>query len=147
MRDERRLDGRELLAAREPFDGSDGPPDRVESEHGAGRHRLLAEHHRAGAARAPVAADLRAGEPQLVAQHAGERRARFDAEAAALAVDVQIDFDRAGPQLLRLPWRRARRRRQERCRAGEDAGSLDEPAPCDLQLVVGHGTSATVPGA
>jgi hypothetical protein len=138
VRDECRLDRSELLAPGQAFDRRDRPPDRVEGENRAGRNRLVAEHHSARPAGPAVAANLGAGEPQLVAQHSGERLARLHRQAAAFAVHLQLDLDRRGTELLGLSARGAGRRRQERRGAGQDAGSLDEPAPGDLQLVLRH---------
>ena len=52
---------------------------------------LAVEQHRAGAAVAGVAADLGAGQAELVAQRVGEAPARIAGELARAAVDVDAD--------------------------------------------------------
>ena len=59
-------------------------------EHQAGAHRLAVDQHGAGAADAVLAADMGAGEPQLVAQAIGQRQARLDVDADLLAVDLEF---------------------------------------------------------
>ena len=56
----------------------------------AGAHRLAVDQHGAGAADAVLAADVGAGQPQLVAQAVGERQARLDVDADLLAVDLEF---------------------------------------------------------
>ena len=58
-------------------------------EQQAGPHRLAVEQHRAGAADAVLAADVRAGQPQVVAQEVGQQPARRHAGVARHAVDGQ----------------------------------------------------------
>ena len=57
--------------------------------HEAAAHDLAVEPHRAGAAHAVLAADMGAGERQVVAQKVDQRLARFDARKNILAVDAQ----------------------------------------------------------
>ena len=57
----------------------------------AGAHLLAVEQHRAGAAVAGVAADLGAGQAELVAQRVGEPPRRIADELALAAVDLQAD--------------------------------------------------------
>ena len=47
-------------------------------EHQAGAHRLAVEEDRAGAADAVLAADVRAGQAELVAQEVAQQQARLD---------------------------------------------------------------------
>ena len=49
-------------------------------------HRAAVEMHHAGAALAGVAADMRAGEPQVLAQELHQQRARIDVGGGGLAV-------------------------------------------------------------
>ena len=53
----------------------------LHGEHDAGAHRLAVEEHRAGAADAVLAADVRAGQTQLVPQEVAEQKARLDGRA------------------------------------------------------------------
>ena len=50
----------------------------LEREHGAGLDGDAVDMHDAGAALGGVAADMRAGEPQVLAQELHQQRARFD---------------------------------------------------------------------
>src|SRR6266849_6595340 len=52
---------------------------------------LAVDLHRAGAANAVLAADMRTGEQELLAQEVGEMRARGDVGLDALAVDREGD--------------------------------------------------------
>ena len=89
----------------QPFDRLDRPAVGPHRELAARVDRLAVEQHRAGAALAAVAADLRAGQPGVIAQHLGQRPAILDLERAPRAVDGERD-------------RRARARRARRARAG-----------------------------
>ena len=60
-------------------------------EHQAGAHGSAVEHHGAGAAHAVLAADMGAGQQQLVAQKIAQQHARFDRAAIARAVDRHGD--------------------------------------------------------
>ena len=82
-------------------------------------HLLAVEQHGAGAAVAGVAADLGAGQAELVAQGVGEAPARVAGELARAAVDVDAhDLDRR--QVAR-GHRRLRARIRQRARAGRRA--------------------------
>ena len=60
----------------EPFDRGDLVPDRGDREHQAGAHRAAVDQDRAGAADAVLAADVGAGQPEVVAQRVGQQPAR-----------------------------------------------------------------------
>ena len=49
----------------------------LHGEHQAGAHRLAVDQHRAGAAHAVLAADMRAGEAAIVADGVGQRAPRL----------------------------------------------------------------------
>ena len=53
-------------------------------EHQAGAHRLAVDQHRAGAANAVLAADMRAGLAAILADGVDQRPARLDANGVAL---------------------------------------------------------------
>jgi hypothetical protein len=57
----------------------------------AGLHRDAVERHRAGAALRSVAADVRAGEPQLIAEEVNEKGAGGNGGAPPYAVDLKLD--------------------------------------------------------
>ena len=80
---ERLLDRMELAVRREPLDRGDLHAVGLDAEHRAGLHRLAVHEHRARAARRRVAADVRPGEPEALAEHV--RRAAPAARARARA--------------------------------------------------------------
>ena len=88
MRDEGALQRMQRRAVRQPFDGADRLALRLHREHQAGAHRLAADDHRAGAADAVLAADVRAGQPAVLADRVDQRLARLDADGVVAAVDV-----------------------------------------------------------
>ena len=57
----------------EPLDGGDLLAVDGDREHQAGAHRPAVEQHRAGAAHAVLAADVGAGQPEVVAERVGEQ--------------------------------------------------------------------------
>ena len=67
-------------------------PFGLDREHGAGLHRLAVEIDGAGAAMAGVAADMRAGDVELVAQEVDEQGSRLDQRFDGLAVDLHGDL-------------------------------------------------------
>ena len=97
VRDERRLHRVQRFALREALDGGDLAATDVDGKQHARSNRHAVEPDRASRAGAPIAADFRPGQPELVAQHFDERRGGFDRNVALDAVDVQRDSDRAGP--------------------------------------------------
>ena len=66
------------------------------------------EAHRARAADAVLAADVRAGKPEAVAEEVREQQARLDVLAVAAPVDGDLDLDHAAHS-LRAARRRGRR--------------------------------------
>ena len=76
---ERVLQRRQLARPRrQALDGGDGVAVGLHREHQAGAHRRAVDQHRAGAADAVLAAGMRAGEQELVAQAVEQARARLD---------------------------------------------------------------------
>ena len=59
-------------------------------EHQAGAHRRAVDDHGAGAAHAVLAADMGAGQPQIVAQAIRQRQPRLDLDLDLLAVDLKL---------------------------------------------------------
>src|SRR5204862_2405445 len=80
-----------LRSGRLPFDGGEGMAVRLHGEHDARAHRLAVEEHRAGAAHAVLAADVSAGQVQLVAQEVREQQAGLDLALVGAAVDGDGD--------------------------------------------------------
>src|SRR6266581_1689288 len=76
------------VGLREPLDGGDAVAVRLHRVHEAGTHRLAVEHHRARAADAVLAADVRAGEEQFFAQPVHQRQARRHLGRSRFAVDL-----------------------------------------------------------
>src|SRR5713101_5406141 len=74
----------------EAFDGGDAVAVRLHRVHEAGTHRLAVEHHRACAADAVLAADVRAGEAKVLAQPVHQRQARRHCAWVALAVHLHL---------------------------------------------------------
>src|SRR5467141_3456022 len=72
----------------ETLDGGDAVAVRLHRVHEAGTHRLSVEHHRARAADAVLAADVRAGEVKVLAQPVHQRQARRHLGRSRLAVDL-----------------------------------------------------------
>ena len=89
--DERPLDRMELAVGREPLDRRHLGARGLEREHRAALHRPPVEEHRARAALARVAADVRAGQPEAVTERVDEERPRLDVERARLAVDAELE--------------------------------------------------------
>ena len=75
---ERRLHRMQLVAVREALDGEDLGAVGRRGEHRAGLHRDAVHVHDAGAALRRVAADMRAGQAEMVAQELHEQRAVLD---------------------------------------------------------------------
>ena len=89
--DEGFLQRMQLVVVRQAFDGLDGAAVGPDRELAAGVDRLAVQQHGAGAAFAAVAADLGAGEPQVIAQQFDQGPAIFDFDAMLDAVDGQFD--------------------------------------------------------
>ena len=60
---------------------------RLHREHQARAHRRAVDDHRAGAADAMLAADMRAGLAAILADRVGQRLARLDADGVVAAID------------------------------------------------------------
>src|SRR5688572_28334941 len=88
---ERALHGMQLAILGETLDRHDVGAVRLHREHRARLHRAAVQMHRAAAALARVAADVRAREPESVADEVNQQRALFD--FARLLPAVYDDFD------------------------------------------------------
>ena len=80
------------VVGRDALDGQDLVAVRLHRQHQAGARGAAVEQDGAGAADAVLAAEMRAGEAELVAQEIGERQAHLDLVLVALAVDRQRDL-------------------------------------------------------
>ena len=78
------------------FDGADLPTLGLKREHRTGFDRMPIEQHSATAALAGVAAHMRAGQTQRLAQHIGQEHARLDLQLMRLAIDSQFKQMRHG---------------------------------------------------
>src|SRR6266516_918467 len=74
---------------RNAFDGLYIGAIALHREHETAAHHRVIEAHRTGAAYALFAADMRAGEPEIVAQEIDQRLAGLDPLTDFLAVDAQ----------------------------------------------------------
>src|SRR5207237_8105878 len=74
-----------------PVDGGDRRALGLHGEDGAGLHGFAVDQHGAGAAMRGVAADVRAGQAEGLAQEVDEEQPRLDLDAVGNAVDGQLD--------------------------------------------------------
>ena len=86
----------QVVAVGKPFDGADALALGLHGEHQAGSDRLVVENHGACAADAVLAADMRAGEPALVADDIDQRLSRLDPSRVIVTVDIELDVDLLG---------------------------------------------------
>jgi hypothetical protein len=87
---ERLLHWVQLAFRGQPLDRRHLGAFRLEREQRAALHGPAVDEDGAGAALARVAADVRASQPQTVAQGVNEERASLDVQRALLAVDAQL---------------------------------------------------------
>ena len=83
--------GMQVVAVGEALDGRDVEAVLRDGEQQAGVRAAAVDEHGARAALAVVAALLRPGEPELLAQHVEERRARVDLDPVVGFVDAEGD--------------------------------------------------------
>ncbi len=88
------LQRRELGVVGQPFHGDDLGALRLHRQQQARAHRGAVDDHGAGATHAVLAAEMRSGEPQLVAQAVRQGHARLDLDLDFLAVDFKSDGHR-----------------------------------------------------
>ncbi len=107
------------VAAGQPLDGGELVAVGLDRQHQAGAHRLAVDEHRAGAADAVLAADVGAGEAELVAQEVGEQQPRLDLALVGPAVDRHLDrvaAHRPSPARRQASVRARRVSTRARCR-------------------------------
>src|SRR5206468_13045840 len=83
----RRLDGVELAIAREPLDGPHLGAVELHREEEARAHRFALEQHRARAAHPVLAAEVRPGQLEVLAEEVGQALAGLHEPLRGLAVD------------------------------------------------------------
>src|SRR5262245_8829173 len=83
------------------FDGDDLAPAHAVGQRRAGIRRHIVEHHRAVPAFGMIAAELGAGEAELVAQRMDQRFVREHVDGPIAAVDVERDEPRYRARSLR----------------------------------------------
>ena len=88
----RLLQGIERAVLSKPFDRDDLALVGLHREHQAGAHRLAVKLHRATAAHAMLAANVRPGQGQFMAQKISETDSRLDFLLDRLAIDQQLYF-------------------------------------------------------
>src|SRR5437899_11440440 len=88
---ERLLDRVQLSVLLQAFHRGDLRALGLDGEDRARLHRIAVEQHRAGAAVRGVAADVRAGQAQVLAEQVDEQQPRLDLHAVRSAVDGQLD--------------------------------------------------------
>src|SRR5437870_13357240 len=91
---ERLLDRVQLAVLFQAFHRGDLRALGLDREDRARLHRIAVEQHRAGAAVRGVAADVRAGQAQVLAEQVDEKQSRLDLHAVRSAVDGQLDVMR-----------------------------------------------------
>src|SRR5690349_8219853 len=111
---ERGLHRVQLAVGGEALDGRDLGALHLQREHRARLHRAAVHVHRARAALRGVAADVRAGEPELLADELHEQRARIHAAGHGLAVDRQRNGNVHGVSFGPYEWNRHRAERAAR---------------------------------
>src|SRR5437879_11463166 len=96
-------------ARREALDRRERCAVRLHRKHQTGAHRLAVEQHGAGAAHAVLAADVGAGEPQVLAQEVAQEEPRLDVAPVLDPVDGHVDrhvrasSENEGPTLSPTP--------------------------------------------
>jgi hypothetical protein len=88
----RRLHRVQLVALGDALDGGDAGASRLAGKHGARFHRAAVDMHDAGAALAGIAADMGAGEIEVIAQEMDEQRPILHVDRDGPAVHRQRDF-------------------------------------------------------
>src|SRR5215472_18709761 len=86
----------QIVAVGETFDRADALALGLDREHQAGPYCLIVEDHRACAADAVLAADMRSRQPAFVADDIDQRLSRLDADGVIVAVDIELDVDLLG---------------------------------------------------
>src|SRR5437660_801743 len=91
--DELALQLGELAALGQPFDRVDPTAGNLRGEREAAARGMAVDQHRAGAADAVLAAEMRAGQLQLLAQKIRQMLARLDAALERFAVQGRLDLE------------------------------------------------------
>src|SRR5947209_656911 len=121
----------ELPAHRHPLDGLHAPPGAREAEHEAGEDRLAVHQHGAGTALAQLTAVLRAGEPEVLAQHFKQRLVRREGDLDRLAVQIEADLNFGVGHLWKPNLDNRQERRQLSGRKARERWKNGTPQRCD----------------
>src|SRR5689334_13240090 len=89
---EARLQGREALILRQPFDRDDFAALGLDGQYQTAADSLAVDQHGAGTAHSVLATDMRAGQPQMMAQAIRKRQARFDRNLNRAAIHLEASF-------------------------------------------------------
>ena len=89
MPDERRLQGMQHVVSGKTFNGGDVPAFVLDGECEAREDAFPVDQHRAGTARALVAALLRAGQIQMIAECVEKAHARIERDVVHGPVDAE----------------------------------------------------------
>src|SRR4051794_39444325 len=119
------------------FDGDDFAPAHRVGQRRAGITRHIVEHHGAVAALGVIAAELRAGEAELVTQRVNERFVREHVDRPVAAVDVERHQPRHGARSLSKGCAAAPDDHVARGRHGNTRSdhALDELTPCGAKAL------------
>src|SRR5215468_9377789 len=102
---ERGLHRMELAAAGQALDGRDLGPVGLDREHRAGLDRLAVDVDGARAALTGIAADVRTGEPEVLAQRLDQQSGRRTLERMSLSIDLELDGGHGSSPLRSNPRR------------------------------------------
>ena len=105
---------------RQPFHGGDAAAVGLRREHQARADRGAVDDHRAGAAHAMLAADMRTGEQEIVTQKVAQQQARLHATPIGCAVDGDRNLVPVSVHDAPVRWRSPKRARSGRRRYGAD---------------------------
>src|SRR6266436_7372585 len=98
----------DFAAIGQAFDGLDRPAVGLHREHQAGSDDFIVYPHRAGAAHAMLATDMRSRQMQMFPQKVREIEPRQDMRIDALAIDMERDWQRSRHAALPLAPRSGR---------------------------------------
>ena len=117
----------ELVAFGHPLDRRELTAVRLRGQQRARLHRLPVQEHGAGAAARRVASDVRAGEPEGLAEEVHEERAGLDIGLSHRPVDGDRDVGH-GVLLLAPFWGlEVGAGKQPECRPGAGSGRIGKP--------------------
>ena len=99
---ERLLQRRQRALTRDRLDRLDLAAVDLHGEQAAAAHRDAVDEHRAGAADAVLAADVGAGQPQVMAEEIRQQEPRLDGLLHCAPVDRRFELDHAALSIARV---------------------------------------------